>query len=47
MTAQKSNDSGVTEKSENFIGATVLLTPENSNGITVVLACKSGNINFT
>jgi hypothetical protein len=47
MTAQKSNGSGVIEKSENFKGASVLLTPENSNGIRVFLACKSGIVTFT
>jgi hypothetical protein len=47
MTAQKSNGSGDIEKSENFKGTSVLLMPENSNGITVFLACKSGIVTFT
>jgi len=47
MTAQKSNDSGIIEKSENLKCTNVLLTPENSNDIWVVLACKSGIVTFT
>jgi hypothetical protein len=47
MTAQNSSGSDVIENSENFKGASVLLTPEKSNGIGVVLACKSGVVTFT
>jgi len=47
MTAQKSNENSVIEKSEHFKDVSVLLTPENSIGIMVVLACKSGIVTFT
>jgi len=47
MTTQELNGCGDIEKSENFKGTSVLLTPENSNGIRVVLACNSGIGTFT